>query len=788
MSFLSNMTLGRRIILLTAVWVLIGIGLFGFLSMRALSQSTEAMLRERLTVAHLIADYADEVLGGALAQLKYTAQDVDMDGPQSEIEAQIAGLETAYSRMSISTLNILLLNSSGRVVWSSRDYDKLAGTEMFAYASISQTMENREPQISGLVSAPLTGTPAILLSGVTSLGKLPRGVLVVAIDIAHSSIGGFIRPIKLGETGYIEIVDQNGLVIARTEPGHKLAPFEKSDHPERFAALIAAGEPTVGTCHTCHEAGQQVERRDVLAFTRVSTAPWGVAIRQSEKEALAPTEELRLRLLLSGGGLFFVALLFVGVTTREVVRRIGTLAAASRRIAEGDLSSPVIAHGKDEIGTLGRTFDEMRLKLKTSYEETQQRTRELSSLLTVTEILASSPDLSSLLQAVVAKAVEVIPAASSGALLLKDAKDGSFVVRAVSGPDMAPLSRVVPGPGAGGPECLIPGQANEGIRIQAREMCSAFLRASGAGLKARSAVCAPVVRQAECVGGIVVVSLRDDAAFSEPDVRLLQAIADNIAMAIEKAQLTGEAEQARAWREADRLKSQFISSISHELRTPLASIKGYSTSLLRQDVSWDEVTQREFLQIIDEKTDELRDLIDKLLLMARVEAGALKLETEPLLMPRLAQKVVQEAAPRTAKHEFAIDFPPNFPVLEADVRYIEQVLRNLVENAIKYSPDGGRIAVSGEVRSDGIVVGVSDQGVGIAPEHQSRVFGRFYRVDNPSTRGTPGSGLGLAIAKGHVEAHGGRIWVESEPGNGTTFYFSLPLDHHGASTEGQEGK
>ena len=115
-------------------------------------------------------------------------------------------------------------------------------------------------------------------------------------------------------------------------------------------------------------------------------------------------------------------------------------------------------------------------------------------------------------------------------------------------------------------------------------------------------------------------------------------------------------------------------------------------------------------------------------------------------------------------------------MIEADVRCIEQVLRNLVENAIKYSPEGGEIVIAGEVKDGKIVVSVSDEGVGIPSEHQDKIFERFHRVDSPLTRGTPGSGLGLSIAKGHVEAHGGEVWLESTIGKGSKFYFSLPLD------------
>ena len=278
------------------------------------------------------------------------------------------------------------------------------------------------------------------------------------------------------------------------------------------------------------------------------------------------------------------------------------------------------------------------------------------------------------------------------------------------------------------------------------------------------------------IGSLIIISLKDAEAFSESDRHLLQAVADYVAIAIERSELTKEAEEARALHEADRLRSQFISSVSHELRTPLTLIKGYSTSLLRQDVSWDKETRQEFLQIIDEKTDELRDLIDKLLQSAKLEAGALKLEKEPVLIPRLAQKIVEEVASRAKKHKFTLKSAPSFPVVEADVRCMEQVMRNLVENAIKYSPEGGEIVITGEVKDGKILVSVSDEGVGIPAEHRDRVFERFYRVNSPLTRGTHGSGLGLSITKGHVEAHGGKVWLESKTGKGSKFFFSLPLD------------
>ncbi len=772
MRFLTNLTLGKKITLLTTLGLLLGVGIFSSLGMRAVNEATETMLRDRLTTARLVADYVDEALEHALGELENTAREVG-SGEKEHLEKQVTALQNIYSRLSIYTHGVYYFDPAGRLAWSQPGVPAVTGTGISDYPDILRLVSEGSTGISGMAPAPVTGAPVVFLASRTGENGAGGGVLAVAIDLAKSGIGGFVRPIRLGETGYVEIVDQNGIVVSRTEPGPSLSPFEKSDHSGRFAALISAGEPTRGVCHTCHEAGQRVEKRDVLAFVPLSSARWGVVIRQAEREALAPTNALRRNLLLFGVGLATIALAFVAVTTRDIGSRIRALTAASRKIAEGDLVSPVTTPGKDEVGILAQTLDDMRVKLKTSYGDLEQKTAELASLLSVSEILTSASDLPDLLDAVVAKAVEIIAGSDAGVLLLEDAGPDGLRVQCVVGLDKEPLDGFVYQPAAESPE---PAKSRGATKDMAEEAAGAFLRYGELASRVRSSINAGVVHRNRYRGSLIMMSFKDSRAFSDSDGRLLQTIADYIAIAIERAQLTREAEEAHALHEADRLRSQFISSVSHELRTPLTLIKGYSTSLLRKNVTWDRETQREFLQIVDEKTDELRDLIDKLLQSAKLEAGALKLEKEPVLVPRLARKVVEDLALRLKNHRVNVDFPPAFPVVEADQRLVEQVLRNLVENAIKYSPEGGEIIIAGALADGEVRVSVSDSGVGIPPEHRERVFERFYRVDNPLTRGTSGSGLGLSITRGHVEAHGGRVWVESRPVKGSTFYFSLPRD------------
>jgi len=229
----------------------------------------------------------------------------------------------------------------------------------------------------------------------------------------------------------------------------------------------------------------------------------------------------------------------------------------------------------------------------------------------------------------------------------------------------------------------------------------------------------------------------------------------------------------------DRLKSQLLSTVSHELRTPLASIKGFATTLLRQDVAWDDGTRREFLAIIDQESDRLSELIDNLLDMSRVEAGTLRVEPEPIKLRPIVEEAVRTFSVMTRQHHFQIEMPKRLPKIMADPRRVRQVLRNLLENAVKYSPAGGPITVTVEVYPDEVQIGVADRGIGIQPEHLERIFDRFYQVDSASTRKVGGSGLGLSICKAIVEAHTGSIWVESQLGVGSSFYFTLPVVHQG---------
>jgi PAS domain S-box-containing protein len=240
--------------------------------------------------------------------------------------------------------------------------------------------------------------------------------------------------------------------------------------------------------------------------------------------------------------------------------------------------------------------------------------------------------------------------------------------------------------------------------------------------------------------------------------------------------IIGNVRDITRFREADEIKSTFISVISHELKTPVALIKGYADTLMRQDACWDPETATDGLTVIVEEADRLNALIDNLLDASRLEAGALPLEMSDVALDALAARVADRFRTQTDKHEIVVRFPDGFPLVQGDQVRLEQVLNNLVSNAIKYTPQGGRIEISGQAKPSALVVTVSDTGEGIPIEEQTRVFERFYRGARERRRRTPGAGLGLYLAKAIVEAHGGSMRLESRPGEGAAFSFALPRE------------
>lgn len=259
--------------------------------------------------------------------------------------------------------------------------------------------------------------------------------------------------------------------------------------------------------------------------------------------------------------------------------------------------------------------------------------------------------------------------------------------------------------------------------------------------------------------------------YESDQVHLAEFIATQIGQLLEHQKLVERVADLEAEKRLRRLQSDFIATVSHELVTPLGFIKGYATTLLREDQAWDMQTQREFLGIISHEADRLRDLIDNLLDSSRLQAGALRMQLQMVDLGQLLQDIAMRELSFFPGMQIQIQVHPGINVW-ADPMRIAQVFENLLSNAAKYAP-GSPVYVTVEQADEMCCISVADEGSGIAPEHLESLFERFYRVPDHHSQ-VHGSGLGLFICRQIVEAHGGRITVDSQVSQGTTFRVYLP--------------
>jgi K+-sensing histidine kinase KdpD len=413
-----------------------------------------------------------------------------------------------------------------------------------------------------------------------------------------------------------------------------------------------------------------------------------------------------------------------------------------------------------------------------------RRTRELHALTEVAKTLTAPLTLPELLEAVMNTLTNVLDSAERGVIMLWDQSSGLFRPEAAFGFDLAIMREMGLRAGEsitgkvyddGRPRLLATADEVEQDMADMRPANRAVrAHAIGVDLLPCGVLAVPLRVSEHRFGVLMLETTHRPVRFTANDLPFVQTLADLIALAIDRARLAVETEAIRDARQADRLRSEVMATLSHELRTPLAAIKGYATALLLEEVNWPDAKRHEFLQLIDDECDNLQRMIADILDSSMIDVGQLVIEPQPIRLPRLAREIAEEMQRRTDRHHIVVDFPPDFPIIDADPLRIKQVIRNILDNALKYSPQGGLVVIRGELRPSDVVVSISDQGVGISPEDLIPLFEKYFRVKSPTGYHVPGTGLGLPVARGIVEAHGGRIWAESKVGQGTTLYFSVP--------------
>ena len=359
-------------------------------------------------------------------------------------------------------------------------------------------------------------------------------------------------------------------------------------------------------------------------------------------------------------------------------------------------------------------------------------------------------------------------------------EDGLIRLAAYNGPGREELEKIFPAPVDGqtgsGAAILRRGilhfpdvEAGEDVPPRARIGCRAT------GIKAL--VFAPMIWEGNGIGAIFVG--RDFVGpFSAKDIALLRTFADQAVIAIQNARLFHEIQdKSRQLEVANQHKSEFLANMSHELRTPLNAIIGFSEVLLERLFGDLNDKQDDYLKDIHSSGRHLLQLINDILDLSKVEAGRMDLELSTFDLPSAVANAMTLIRERAQRHNIALsqEAGPDLGEVVADERKFKQILLNLLSNAVKFTPEGGRIAVDARRDDDSIVIAVRDTGIGIAPEDQDAVFEEFRQVGRNYTNKQEGTGLGLALTRKFVELHGGRIWLESEPGKGSTFTFTIPV-------------
>jgi signal transduction histidine kinase len=294
-------------------------------------------------------------------------------------------------------------------------------------------------------------------------------------------------------------------------------------------------------------------------------------------------------------------------------------------------------------------------------------------------------------------------------------------------------------------------------------------------MKLHSLLVLPLRSRREIIGALIIAANDPERQMNDQKLPLAEDLAERAALAIENARLyTEQVEARRKVEDLSRLKDEFLSIASHELRTPVTSIKGYTQlakALIQEN---DLVTSAEYLNVALDQIDRMSRLILELLDVSRIETGRLEIRRDRIDWKPFVESVVARHHTAVNDRKFHIDLPVDSSEVAGDRDRLEQVLGNLLENAVKYSPDGTDISVRVRDENDRVVTAISDRGIGIPSDEIGQVFERFHRGRQVSSSNYGGLGLGLYISKQIVERHGGSIWVESREGQGTTFFFSLP--------------
>jgi signal transduction histidine kinase len=765
----------------------------------AYQQVTEDFVKEsdkeltRLSASELSAsfeDYIDRI--NVLARLPSVR-----DGTPDD---QRAALDEYQNQIIFFDGGVYLLNNLGKAVATFPEIPALINKDWSDRSFFTAMIRTPALFFSNIEPYGLSGENVIAIA-VPILGEQNefRGVAVGMFSLNSSAVSPFygtILKLRIGRSGRAFLVDGDNRVIYATDSNQTGEPF--SDHPA--TELIKTRQ--VGALRTRSFDGSDI----VAGYAPVPRTNWTLVVEEDWSTLVRPSQGYRqfLILLLVLGVVIPTVVVMVGV--RRITVPIEDFITAAKRISGGNFKQTINVSTGDELEELADQFNTMAVQLDESYETLElrvaQRTQELTALNSIAEVVSQSLDLNQILPDGLNKTIEIMGMEAGGVFRL-DIESGYLILLAQQGlsPALIELSERLP------LEISIVKEVLTTKRPISRTVIDyspgpvrSVLESEGW----KTVVSIPLLVQDEVLGAITVVS-RTMTELSADELLVPASIGQQIGVAMDNARLFNQtaqyarqmevarqaAENARAAAEAaNAAKTDFLANVSHELRTPLVSINGFARivqkrlkeKIIPQVKLEEEQTHRaiaqieENLGIIIDEGQRLTTLINNLLDLEKIEAGKMEWHFTPVVI----QEVLRRSAEATAglfeekPISLVLDLPGELPIVNGDMEKLMQVVINLVSNAVKFT-DQGIITINAETKDDEIVINVRDTGIGIAQSDQALVFEKFQQVGDPLTGKPKGTGLGLAISKEIIEHHGGRIWFQSKPGEGSQFSFSLPI-------------
>ncbi len=616
--------------------------------------------------------------------------------------------------------------------------------------------------------------------------KGEAGAVTVA-DVNLKFIWDVVTRIKIGKKGKAYVVDGTGHLVADPDIGLVLRKTNLSQLPQIMLAL-QKGSDESGALVAHNLAGEEV----LTAYGSIESVGWKVFVEQPVSEVYETLNATIVRTIsLIVVGLLISALVAMWLA-RSMVRPIRTLQEGAARIGAGDLEQRIEIKTGDELEALAEQFNTMSLQLRESYAGLERKVEERTAELQ--ETLAHQRATASILGIIASSVEDTVPVfdaiARAAASVIQNARVQLFLVEQgmlhhVGGTGLneeqrARLKALYPAAldktGYNG-RSILEKRTIHVPDVMADSDRPGIAKATHEATGLRAILVVPMISDGEAIGSITT-SFTEPGEFTEKQIALLNSFAAQAVIAIRNARLFREIQdKSRQLEIANQHKSDFLANMSHELRTPLNAIIGFSEVLVEKMFGEVNEKQLDYLQDIHSSGKHLLSLINDILDLSKIEAGRMELDVADFDLRSALENAITLVKERAQRNgiTLGLEVDPSLGNFRGDERKFKQILLNLLSNAVKFTPEGGKVSVAARPGANVVEFSVTDTGVGIAAGHQELVFEEFRQVGNDYTRKAEGTGLGLALTKRFVELHGGTIRLESVPGKGSTFTFTIPL-------------